>query len=178
MKENSIKKDIIIIFLIAMFVLAILFLQRGKITKIKSGSKAPNFTATDINGNKISLSDYKGKVVLVNFWATWCSPCKEEIPQLNKLYKIMQNRDFVILAIAEDNKSSNELKAFIKKYEMPFTVLTDPGRVIAGYYRLSGVPETFLIDKNGKLIYKFIGPKDWTGEELSEIFEKLINKKE
>ena len=175
MSESNLKKDITIVLLIGIFIVAILFLQRGKMVKLKPGSPAPNFTLKSLDGENVSLSQFKGKVVLLNFWATWCSPCKEEIPELNRLYEKMKDRNFVILAVSEDNKPPEKIKDFTREYNMKFTVLYDGSRTAAGLYRLSGVPETFLIDKNGKLIYKFIGPKNWTGKEMMDIFEKLLN---
>lgn len=136
-------------------------------------SKAPDFTLKDLAGNNISLSSFNGKVVLLNFWATWCPPCRDEMPSFNKLHHAMNRRGLVIIAVSTDG-SVKGVRDFVEKIKVDFTVLTDTDRAISKQYRVFSMPTTFLIDKNGKIVEKFYGQYDWTEPEIKGKIEKLL----
>lgn len=136
-------------------------------------SRAPDFTLKDLNGKTVSLSAFKGKVVLLNFWATWCPPCREEMPALNKLYHETKHRGFEIIAVSTD-KSVSDTKGFLQKNKLDFPVLFDEDRSVAKLYRVFSMPTTFLIDRNGMIVEKFYGEYDWTETETKGKIEKLL----
>jgi peroxiredoxin len=108
-----------------------------------------NFTLTDLEGTPWTLKSLQGKVVLVNFWATWCPPCRKEIPALESLYEEFQKQGLVILAISDENAS--KVKPFIAEQGISYTVLLDPGRKVNTLFRVMGIPKTFIYDRSGKL---------------------------
>jgi len=136
-------------------------------------SRAPDFTIKDLAGKNISLSAFKGKVVLLNFWATWCPPCRAEMPALNKLYREKKNRGLEIIAVSTD-RSVSSVKDFLEKHKVDFPILFDEDHTAAKLYRVFSMPTTFLIDRNGTIVEKFYGEYDWTEPETKGKIEKLL----
>ena len=136
-------------------------------------SKAPDFTLKDLNGKKVSLSAFKGKVVLLNFWATWCPPCRAEMPALNKLSNALKPRGLEVIAVSTD-RSINDIKGFLENHRVDFPILFDTDRSAAKQYRVFSMPTTFLIDRNGMIVEKFYGEYDWTEPETKGKIEKLL----
>jgi peroxiredoxin len=136
-------------------------------------SKAPDFTLKDVNGKTVSLSTFTGKVVLLNFFATWCPPCRAEMPSFNKLSLALKQRGLEVVVISSD-RSINDLKDFLEKNKVDFPVLFDADRNVAKQYRVFSMPTTFLINKNGMIVEKFYGEYDWTGPETKGKIEKLL----
>jgi peroxiredoxin len=136
-------------------------------------SKAADFTLKDINGRAVSLSSLRGKVVLLNFWATWCPPCKAEMPSMNRLYNELRPRGFEILGISTDS-SLLYVRDFLSKNRIDFQILFDEGKTVSRQYRVFSMPTTFLIDRNGIIVDKFYGEYDWTDPEVRQKVEKLL----
>ncbi|OGW25876.1 MAG: hypothetical protein A2X59_12945 [Nitrospirae bacterium GWC2_42_7] len=134
--------------------------------------KAPDFVLKDINGKDVALSSFKGKVVLLNFWATWCPPCKHEMPSFNKLYTEMKAQGLEIIAISTDD-SISYVKDYLRKNSFDFKILMDEKRITSKQYKVFSMPTTFLIDRNGIIIEKFHGEYDWTDPEIKKKIEKL-----
>jgi peroxiredoxin len=139
-----------------------------------SGQKAPDFVLKDINGNPVSLSSFKGKVVLLNFWATWCPPCRAEIPSMNKLQQMLKNKGLVILAVSTD-RAVVDVKDFIKNNPIAFTVVVDYNLTVSrSLYKVFMVPTTFIIDKKGVIVEKYFGEQDWTDPDIIKEIEALL----
>jgi cytochrome c biogenesis protein CcmG/thiol:disulfide interchange protein DsbE len=134
--------------------------------------RAPNFVLKDIHGKEHKLSDYRGKVVLLDFWATWCGPCRLSIPDLNEIEARFKDRDFALLAISV-NDSISTLKSFIKENDVAFTVLVND-RHIERLYDVISIPTTFLIDKDGKIVKKHLGYIPGMADALSKDIEELL----
>ncbi|MGC1456241.1 MAG: TlpA disulfide reductase family protein [Nitrospirota bacterium] len=140
------------------------------------GKPAPEFTLINVNGGKGSLSEYKGKVVLLNFWATFCGPCKAEMPSLNSLFLSYQKDDFIVLAVSTDD-SEKPVQSFIRKKAIAFPVLIDKDQeVYFEKYGVIGLPTSFLIDRDGLVREKFLGDRPWDAPEMKEKIEKLLSK--
>ena len=137
-----------------------------------TGTKAPDFTLKDISGKDVSLSSFKGKPVLLNFWATWCPYCREERPLLNSLYKEYKNKGLIIVAVSTD-KSAQKVKDYLKKMPMEFTLLIDNGK-IAEIYGVYALPTSFLINRDGAIKQKFMGARDWTNNSSKKIINELL----
>jgi cytochrome c biogenesis protein CcmG/thiol:disulfide interchange protein DsbE len=118
---------------------------------------AANFQLKDINGKTVSLSDYKGKVVLVNFWATWCPPCRMEIPHFIELQNQYKDKGFIILGLAGDDEGAKVVKPFAEKMKINYPVLIQDEQVADNYGGIVGIPTSFLIDTKGQIIKKYIG---------------------
>ena len=143
---------------------------------ITSGTPAPDFTFPGLDGKKVSLSDYKGKVVLVNIWATWCRPCVDEMPSMEKLYQKFKGEDFEILAVSIDEPGIKAVAPFMKKHKLTFPALIDSEGAVKTVYGVTGVPESFIIDKQGILIKKIVGPVDWATSVVFRYFSEVIEK--
>jgi len=165
----------VLIVLTALFIGGSLVMDRTTGTKIiTSGDRAPEFRLQKFDGGFVSLSDLRGKVVMVHFWATWCPPCVEEIPALDRLHHSSLGKDFEMLAVSVDEGGAGAVAAFIQKNKLNIPVLFDPGRDIAGLYGTYKFPETYIVDRQGVVRYKAIGPRDWTEPSNIQILRNII----
>lgn len=168
-------KGLILIVLIAIAVTLLFFLPEGKIYKevASVGAPAPDFALRDSNGKLWKLSDMRGKVVFINFWATWCTVCKSEMPYKESLFVKMQGRPFQMLGMLFRDDPSN-LIPYFKKQKVSIPTLISPDDEAAGLYGITGVPETFIIDKNGIIREKIVGPREWDNPETIALIEKWL----
>ena len=140
---------------------------------VVAGSVAPDFQLEDTQGNKVRLSELRGKVVMVNFWATWCPPCKEEMPSMERLNKIMAAEDFVMLAVNTEQNGHSIVPAFLKNNPHDFTVLYDDKGTVQQQYGVYKFPESFVIGKDGIVDQKVIGQIDWASPKTIAYFKAL-----
>jgi peroxiredoxin len=140
---------------------------------VARGDIAPDFTCNDQAGKQQQLSALRGKVVLVNFWATWCAPCREELPSLQALKKKFPSADLVILALSTDD-SWEPINKFMAQHQFTIPVYADFDKRISSRYGTFMYPETFLVDKQGRVAYKVIGAIDWTSPEIVKFLKVLI----
>lgn len=144
---------------------------------VEKGKPAPNFTLEDLNGNKVSLSDFKGKVVLLNFWSMFCGPCREEIPSMKRLYQEFKNDGLVVVAVNwGDNKEAVE--KFVKIIKLTFVVLVDPEGETVEKYPSQYIPYSIVIDRGGIVRDIVIGAKEWDSDETKAYFKKLLEKEQ
>lgn len=138
------------------------------------GKAAPVFELKDLEGKKVSLSDFKGKVILLNFWATWCAPCKAEMPSLENLYKNLKGKGLVVIGVSVDN-SETTVRSFVKEKGITFPILLDKGKEVSfDDYGVIGLPVTFLIDRKGVIVEKVFGERQWDSEEIKEKIKRLL----
>jgi cytochrome c biogenesis protein CcmG/thiol:disulfide interchange protein DsbE len=135
------------------------------------GNPAPDFTVQD-SDRKLSLSDYKGKVVLLNFWATWCAPCIAEMPDLIALQEKMKDKGVVVVGVSID-ADEDAYHKFLKDYKVNFVTVRDEERKAPTLYGTFGWPETYIIDRQGVVRRKFIGAADWTSPEIVGFLGKM-----
>ena len=135
------------------------------------GSTAPEFSIQD-SGHKVSLSDFRGKIVVLNFWATFCPPCVEEMPSLVQLDQRLKDKGIAVLGVSID-VDTDAYHKFLKDYKVGFVTVRDPEQTSATLYGTHGWPETYIIDRNGIVRRKFIGPVDWSQHEIVEFLTKL-----
>ncbi len=120
------------------------------------GAPAPDFTLTDITGNDVTLSQLKGQVVLINFWATWCGPCRVEMPAIQRRYEAFKDQGFTVLAVNFDEPLT-DVSAFAQSLNLSFPVLLDPGGVVNDLYHMRGYPSSFVVDRSGVIQQLHIG---------------------
>ena len=135
---------------------------------------APGFTLQNLTAADISLSDYRGRVVLLNFWATWCMPCRQEMPGMENLWKKYQGRGLVVLAVSTDEGSPARVQSFVKRLKLGFPVALDPDSKASDLYQVSGLPVSFLIDQQGRIADKITGSEDWMSEKAIARIEDLL----
>ena len=138
------------------------------------GSAAPDFQLRDTAGNLRSLKAERGKVVLVNFWATWCPPCREEMPSMEELYQNYGRGNFEILAINVDDDGPAIMPGFLAKTPHSFPILFDTDYQARTLYGVSMFPETFIVDQNGIIIRKIVGAIDWTSPQMLSYLNALM----
>ena len=169
-----------ILFAFVVAVSLILFLRNERdstltpISQTQVGLPAPDFSFPDLKGQEVGLSDHGGKVVLVNIWATWCHPCREEMPSMQRLYERFKGENFEILAVSIDSTGREAVAPFVHKLNLTFPALLDPEANIKLPYGVTGVPESFIVDKEGMLVKKIIGPIDWATPKVFRFFRDLI----
>jgi len=135
------------------------------------GSPAPDFTVQDAD-RSLTLSQFRGKTVVLNFWATWCPPCIEEMPSLVQMQQKLGSNGVAVIAVSIDD-DEQAYRKFLKEHNVTLTTIRDPHKKSANLYGTSKWPETYIIDRNGIVRRKFIGPQDWLGPEIIDYLKKL-----
>jgi thiol-disulfide isomerase/thioredoxin len=145
--------------------------RKAGISKINQGAAA-DFALRDLSGNTVSLGNYRGTLVLLNFWATWCGPCREEMPSMERLHRQVGGQGLALLAINE-RESVTRVANFMRSYGLSFPALLDLDGKVSAAYRVWGLPATYLIDAAGRLIGMKSGPRDWASREVVDVVRKL-----
>jgi cytochrome c biogenesis protein CcmG, thiol:disulfide interchange protein DsbE len=160
----------------AVLVAALVIRILPQIQLVGVGSAAPDFHAIDLrSGKPASLDEYRGKVLLLNIWATYCLPCRVEMPAIERLSRRMAGTDFHVLAVSVDVVDSTEVNAFVKQLGLTFDVLHDREGVIEQQYQTTGVPESFVIDRHGVIVKKVIGASEWDGPVNEVLIRRLLD---
>ena len=174
----------IIIFLLIITVSLVLFTGYQKynstpVTKQsteeaeKENKKTPDFTLTTITEDTINFSDYKGKVVIIDFWDTWCPPCKRGIPDFIELYKQYKDNGFVMIGLAFGRQGEEKVKAFAKEYQINYPVAIPSSSLIQAFGEIRSIPTAFLIDQEGNIVKKYVGlrPKEEFENDIKKLLE-------
>lgn len=172
-----------LLFVVAVVVAA--WLGRDNYRPVMAGEPAPDFAATTLDGRQLSLGDYEGKVILLNIWATWCPPCREEMPSMQALSEKLQGTDFEIVAVSVDAESvgglgwggniGGDVPGFVDELGLTFPILRDSSGRIADTYQATGLPESFLIGRDGLIYRKVPGGTDWSDDRYVEQIRRLLD---
>ena len=127
------------------------------VTKSSDDNKAPDFTLTSTDGKKIKLSDYKGKIVILDFWATWCGPCRMGVPDLVEIQKEYKDKVVVIGISLDDDRTKGDIIPFMKAFKINYHVVFGTEQVVIDYGNIEAIPTTFILDKKGNIIEKYVG---------------------
>jgi peroxiredoxin len=159
---------------VAAVVLAALLWSEPTPDPIRPGQAAPGFALPRLDdGRVVSLEELRGRVVLVNFWATWCRPCLDEMPAMERLYRSLRGSGFELLAISVD-ESRSEVEAFRERLGLTFPILLDPDRRVAHAYQSYRYPESYLIGADGRILSRYIGPRDWDARAYEERIRQVL----
>jgi cytochrome c biogenesis protein CcmG, thiol:disulfide interchange protein DsbE len=152
------------------------YFMRDQLFPVTIGSEAPDFRAKVLGANQYkSMADYKGQVVLLNVWATWCPPCKAELPSLEKLYKEYGPKGLKLVAVSiDDYVSEDSIQKFANSFGLTFEMLHDSTHAIERVYQTTGYPETFVIGPEGTIRKKWIGPDDWNSQGNRALIAQLL----
>jgi peroxiredoxin len=137
------------------------------------GGPTPALELNDIAGRSHRLADYRGQVVLLNFWATWCTPCREEMPSMVQLKKTLAGRAFVVLAVNVDEPESR-VRNFLAQLPLDFPVLMDPGKAATAAWKVRILPASFLIARDGRVRYAVTGELDWANEHVVRRVSEML----
>lgn len=148
--------------------------RAGSGPKPAENKPAPNISVISLDDTQLTLDSLKGKVVLLNFWATWCPPCREEIPSMMKLNSFMAGKPFEMVCVSVDEGGKKAVIEFFKNTGFSLPAYVDPTGQAPAIYGLTGVPETFVIDKNGIIVKKVIGGLDWASPDVIAFLEGLM----
>lgn len=168
---------------VASLVVFLAWANQDRLRPVEVGGPAPDFSAVDLSGTPRSLADYRGKVVLLNVWATWCAPCKEEMPSIQRLWESIEDNDFQVLAVSIDRAPENDdrtnplggkLRAYADSLGFTFTILHDPSGEISTIYQTTGVPESFVLDREGMIHRKITGPMAWDAPQNVQLIQRLL----
>lgn len=167
----------------ALLLVLLAWVGRGRFQPIVAGAEAPSFAYPNLDGREVSLEEHRGKVVLVNVWATWCAPCREEMPAMQRLYEDFDRDEFEILAVSIDarlnqtdafGRPGGDLEAFKTEYELTFPILHNPSGDIQREYQTTGVPESFLVGPDGVIQRKVAGSLDWDTPAVREQISRIL----
>lgn len=158
----------------ALFLLAALGCQKSASGAKASAEAAPDFTLTDISGKQVSLKDYRGKVVLVDFWATWCPPCRVSIPAMEELHKEYGPKGLQVLSISMDEETGL-VAPFAREHGMTYPILLGAASDVSERYRVRGIPALYLVDQDGKLVRQWLGFDDSVPKQWRESLDKLLS---
>jgi thiol-disulfide isomerase/thioredoxin len=145
------------------------------ILKVPHVSDPVEIRLKDINNKDVSISDFRGKIVFLNFWTTWCPTCRIEMPSMEKLHQKLKNRDFAMVTI-NLQESADRVKNFFKEYKLSFTALLDTAGEVGAMFGLYQIPTTYILDKEGRIIGKAVGPREWDSKKSISLFEYLIDR--
>lgn len=137
------------------------------------GAAAPDFSLPRIGGDAMTLDELRGQVVLVNFWATWCKPCEDEMPAMERLYQALRGEGLELVAISVDDEASI-VEAFGERLALTFPLLLDADKDVAEAYQTFRFPESFLIDREGMVVERYIGPKEWDAQAYQDRIRRLL----
>lgn len=135
-------------------------------------SASAQFQLPSVEGKQYQLDDFAGKKIIINFWASWCAPCREEIPALNRAWQQLQNHNIAMLAI-NYGEDLTRVESFLKDYPFDFTVLLDQHNIASENMQVNVMPTTFIIDENGDILDTILGPREWDSHEMIERITKL-----
>ena len=176
-------KSVVLIGIIAATVGIYVLLQQQKTSDLPArgplavaGATAPDFALPGLDGATVRLSEFRGKVVFLNIWATWCAPCREEMPSMEKLYQAMKGQPFEILAVSIDILGAKAVGPFKDELKLSFPVLLDPQGTVGRLYGTTGVPETFIVNQQGIVTAKVIGARNWAAPQAIQTFKNLVLK--
>ena len=141
---------------------------------VKLGEPAPNFQLRDLNGRFVTLSDLRGKVVLLNFWATWCGPCRVEMPAMEQLYQTLSRKDFEILAVSTDAQGVSITRPFQQENHLTFPILHDADYRVGLTYGVRTLPMTFMVDRQGVVRHQIFGARDWGASDAQQLVQMLM----
>ncbi len=149
--------------------------HKGEV-KAEEGYIAPDFALSDLEGKRVRLSDFRGQVVVINLWATWCAPCRVEMPSIEHLYRRFRSEGLTVLAVSFDKGQDEAVRAFAKEKKLSFPILIDHDMEVENKYQTLTIPSTFVVDKRGVIAARVDGAKNWESPETFKAIEFLLNR--
>lgn len=180
--SKNITRGLLALALVSLLILA--WTQRDKFVPVGAGSRAPQYSARTLDGKLVALESLRGKVVVLNVWATWCTPCLTEMPALERLHRSLHGRGLEVVAVSVDapfgtigsgGQKGGDVRAYVQDLNLTFTVLHDQDRKIEQLFLVQGLPTTFIIDKQGRIDQKVVGARAWDDANYIKYFNDLLS---
>jgi cytochrome c biogenesis protein CcmG, thiol:disulfide interchange protein DsbE len=172
------KRNVVLVGLVVLIFVSltywILRLRAGTPQEVAVGESAPNFELPALGHGTAGLGEYRHQVVVLNFWATWCPPCVEEAPSLEKFAEQMRSEGVAVIGVSVDQDQA-ELEKFVAEYGLTFPIARDPNQDLAGRYGTSKFPETYILDRDGRVAEKIVGPIDWHDPRIIDFVRELAH---
>jgi thiol-disulfide isomerase/thioredoxin len=144
------------------------------VVKVAQVAEPVEIRLKDLNGRQVSLSDFRGKIVFLNFWTTWCPTCRIEMPSMEKLHQRFKDKEFAMVTI-NLRESAEQVKQFFKNFKLTFAALLDSNGEVGAHFSIYAIPTTFILDKEGRIIGKVMGPREWDSRKAFALFEHLTD---
>jgi thiol-disulfide isomerase/thioredoxin len=144
------------------------------VVKVAPAKDPVKINLQDVNGNRVDIADFEGKIVFLNFWTTWCPTCRIEMPSMEKLHQKLKGKDFALVTINLQEPASR-VKAFFEAYKLTFTALLDSTGEVGVSFGIRAIPTTFILDRTGRIIGRVNGPREWDSKASIALFENLID---
>jgi len=149
--------------------------ERAGVSELKDGQRGPRFVLSTLDGRRAALDDYGKKLVILNFWATWCRPCTDEMPTLEALWRQYRGRGLVVLGVSVDRGAPRALiDPYVAHLALTFPILLDPDMATATAWGVSGIPATFVVRPGGEVAGLAVGPREWNGDAMRALVERLL----
>lgn len=162
-------------FLLFVLALAGCDMPAPQATTGQPGEAAPAYGAVTLSGDSMHLADFRGGVVLLNVWATWCIPCRKEVPELQALHSELESRGLKVVGVSVDaSGSEGAIQSFAQEFGMTYAILLDPGETVSSIFRIQGVPASFLIDRDGKVVWRRLGPFEKNDPALRQALDAAL----
>jgi peroxiredoxin len=174
-KRSGVVPLFVAVALFAAVAAAFALIQEPSGPSLRPGSTAPGFSLPVSGGANVTLASLRGRVLFVNFWATWCAPCREEAPSLERLYQALRPEGFEVLGISIDaERDEAAVEAFKRELGLTFPIPRDADKRTYGAYQASGVPETYLVDRGGRVLERFVGPQNWDDPRYARAIRRAL----
>ncbi len=172
MRVGTVRSLVLVVLLVGFALPAQAQRPGAGLVLLKDRAQAPDFELTDIDGNTHWLSDYRGKVLIINFWATWCPPCRDEMPSMDRAWEVLKEEDIQMLAV-NIGEDADTIFQFTANYPVGFPLVMDRDSKVVGEWPVRGLPTTFVVETEGRLAYRAIGGRTWDDSELLALIRAL-----
>lgn len=149
-------------------------LKKAGLQPVESTAQIPDFALSNLQGSLLRLSDQRGKILLLHFWATWCPECRKEIPSIEKIHRSFQDRDFMVLAV-NIKESAENVRRYMDAHSLTFTSVLDTRGQVSRDSAIRFIPTTFIIGKDGAVMAKAVGPQNWAGDDIFKLVAYLVD---
>ena len=173
MSHSTVDRGLILLMLGGLLAASVAVWDATRDRSVNAGDLAPEFSVVTEEGKTLTRSDFGGKVLILNFWASWCAPCREETPSMEQLHQRLKDRGLMLLGVSVD-KSADKYKAFLKRYNVTFPTSHDPGKSVSDSYSTYRYPETYIIGRDGRVVEKIVGRKNWTDESFIKTLQGML----
>lgn len=170
---RNLRPAMTMIFAILLVVASPAWTAQQPMMPVAGAPRAPDFALPDLAGKRHKLSDYRGKLVVVNFWATWCPPCREELPSMQRVFKQLKDKNFVILGV-EVGEEWDTVQPFVDQFAVKYPILLDNNSAVSREWKIIGLPATYFVDPQGRITHAIHGSRDWDDARLRLQIMKLL----